>query len=57
LKNLNKEKQESKSSDNKTAEDLKTQLLETKPSFGTIRKAIKGAAEEMASSEFLKAPE
>jgi hypothetical protein len=54
---LNAEKQESKSSDNKTAEDLKTQLLESKPNFGTIRKAIKGSAEEMTSKEFLKAPE
>jgi len=42
---LNEEKKTSRIFGYQVADDLKKQLLETKPSFGTIRKAIKGAAE------------
>jgi hypothetical protein len=53
---LKAEKQTSKISDNKTVEDLKLQL-EGKPSFGTIKKAVQGAAGELASKEFLDSPQ
>lgn len=56
LTELNAEKQASKTADNKIVEDLKAQL-EDKPSFRTTRKAIQIAAEEMASQEFLDAPQ